>query len=50
MWQAQPAPAAHKCASDPGMKREWKVKLARHKGAALNNTLYQRTNHFASSS
>lgn len=34
MWQTQAAPAAHKCSSDPGMKREWKVKLAWHKGTA----------------
>lgn len=34
MWQAQAAPAAHKRSSDPGMKREWKVKLAWHKRTA----------------
>lgn len=31
---AQADPAAHKRSSDPGMKREWKVKLAWHKGTA----------------
>ena len=30
----QAAPAAHKRSSDPGMKRERKVKAGRHKGAA----------------
>lgn len=40
MWQAQAAPAAHKRSSDPGMKREGKVKLAGYKDllTAHNNT------------